>query len=293
MKKAIRFAAAVCLVSWAAFGIFYAACGGDIAGHKLAFSAFCTIYMLFPMLTAMALQKIDKEPFRSTGLLKFRPRWSWVAAIAIPLVVTLLATLVSGLMPGVRLEYNPEQMISMFSIDEATADTARAQFEMLSPAMMILATTFSGIMAGCTINALFAFGEEYGWRNYMAAALKDRSFLISTLVIGLVWGIWHAPIILMGHNYPQHPVAGVFMMIVVCFLLGFIELYLVRKTGSVFPAAICHGTFNAVCGACLYFVNGGNDLTIGCTGAAGFISLGIICAGIYFYDRYISKEHVI
>ena len=32
------------------------------------------------------------------------------------------------------------------------------------------------------------------------------------LIFGLIWGIWHAPFIFQGHNYPQYPVAGVFMM---------------------------------------------------------------------------------
>lgn len=293
MKKALRFAIVVCLVSWAASGIFYAACKGDIAGHKMAFTAFCTGYMLLPMLTAMVMQKLDKEPFSSTGLLNFKPRWSWLTAVVLPPVLVVLATFLSTLFPGVSLKYNPEQVISIFSVDDVTAASMREQFLKIPAGVMILVTLVSGAVAGCTINALLAFGEEYGWRNYMVSAMNGKSFFTAALTTGVVWGIWHAPIILMGHNYPQHPVAGVFMMTVFCLLLGFMELYMVKKTGSVVPAAIFHGSINAVCGASLYFVEGGNDLTVGCTGTAGFIAMAIICLGIVIYDRTVSKDRII
>ena len=36
------------------------------------------------------------------------------------------------------------------------------------------------------------------------------------LVTGVIWGIWHAPVILMGYNYPTQPVLGVLLMVVFC-----------------------------------------------------------------------------
>ena len=67
-------------------------------------------------------------------------------------------------------------------------------------AMMIVMVLFSGLIAGVTINAVAAFGEEYGWRNYLVGALRDVKFPKAALFIGVVWGIWHFPLILMGHN---------------------------------------------------------------------------------------------
>lgn len=285
MKKAIRFSVCVCLVSWLAYGIFHFVSGGDPKSNRILFTLFTTFYMLLPMLVAMLLQRIDREKFTSTGLLNFKFSWAWLWAPVIPIAVTALSILVSALFPGVSLHYGAEQMISQFSLDDATARTAIAQLEAFPPAVFIAMEIVSGIIAGCTINAVFAFGEEYGWRNYLNAALKGCGFWKKALFIGLVWGIWHMPLILQGHNYPQHPVLGVAMMCVVCVLLGTLELYLVEKTGSVIPAAVMHGTFNAVSGIALMLVLGGNDLLIGATGLAGFISMGLVILAVWLYDR--------
>lgn len=292
MKKASIFAVAVCLFSWAVFGLVQLLCGGDIQSNKLVCTAFESLYMLFPMLVAGALQLLKKEPFKSTGLLKFKISWTWLVALILPLLAVGVCTLLSALLPGVKLHYGAGQVIGQFGLDEATAATLEAQMASMPPALLIGSQVVSGLIAGCTINALFAFGEEYGWRNYMVSALRESGFWKKTLFIGLVWGIWHMPLILLGHNYPQHPVIGVGMMCIFCILLGAVELYLVLKSGSVFPAAIFHGTFNALCGLVLMLVEGGNDLTIGMTGLAGFVTLAMIIAALWVYDRYVSGEGI-
>lgn len=292
MKKAIMFAAAVCLFSWAMFGVFYALCDGDVKSNQILFTLFEMLYMCFPLIVALVLQKIGGEKPSSTGLLNFKLSWAWLVGMLVPVLAVPLCIFISGLMPGVHIEYGAEQLISQFGLDAEASATVASQFEAMSPVVLIFSGLLSGLIAGCTINALFAFGEEYGWRNYLVKALEGCGFWKKALFIGLVWGIWHAPLILQGHNYPQHPVAGVAMMCVFCILLGAVELYFVLKTKSVFPAAIIHGTFNAIAGFVLYFVQGGNDLTVGMTGAAGFISLVIVLAGIYIYDRYISGDRI-
>jgi len=65
-----------------------------------------------------------------------------------------------------------------------------------------------GLFAGDTLNALFGFGEEAGWRGYLLHEWKHMQFWKASLFIGLIWGIWHAPLILLGYNYPQHSPTG-------------------------------------------------------------------------------------
>jgi membrane protease YdiL (CAAX protease family) len=102
-----------------------------------------------------------------------------------------------------------------------------------------------GLFAGATVNALAAFGEELGWRGFLLAELKKRSFIRATLLIGFIWGFWHAPIILMGHNFPQHPQWGVLFMIIFCMLYTFLLIYISIKAKSVIAASVMHGSINA------------------------------------------------
>ena len=53
-------------------------------------------------------------------------------------------------------------------------------------------------------------------------------FLKTSVLTGFIWGVWHAPIILQGHNYPQHPVAGV------TGLAGFITLFIINACIFIF-----------------------------------------------------------
>lgn len=285
MKKAVVYSICVCLFSWALFGLVWLTVLKNQPSDGIGMQATKFIYMFFPMIVALLMQWGRKEKPSVTGLLNFKISWAWTAAVVIPFAALLLAVLISSLMPGARLHYGPEAIIAFSGLEGAGADAIRAQFSSIPPVAAIAGTLVSGIMAGCTINAVAAFGEEYGWRYYLVHALQGQNFWKAALLIGLVWGIWHAPLVLLGHNYPQHPVAGVGMMCMFCFLLGILELWLVLKTRSVFPAAMMHGTINAISGASMFLVQGGTDLTVGLSGLSGFIAVAIVIAILWLYDR--------
>ena len=153
-------------------------------------------------------------------------------------------------------------------------------------------TLLSGLFAGITINAVFAFAEEIAWRGFLMKEFKGKKFLSVVLWIGVIWGLWHAPIILNGHNYPQHPVVGVLMMVVFCILLTVMLMYFREKSGSVIVAAIMHGTFNAVAGVTAAVVTPANDLLYGAAGLAGMIVLLVVDVCLCLYDKYVSKENI-
>jgi hypothetical protein len=82
--------------------------------------------------------------------------------------------------------------------------------------------------------------------------------------------------ILMGHNYPQHPVVGVLIMTLFSFMLAPLFNLVRWKSRSVLAAAIFHGSFNALSGLAIMLIKGGNDLRIGVTGLAGMVVLVLI-----------------
>ena len=290
MKKAIKYSIILCVISWvyAAIMIF----GLDvknISENPMRYTICASLYMLLPMIVAIVMQKVDKEKLSSTGLLRFKIKWSWLVAWILPVVIVLLTIFLNTLLPG--CEFNTD-LSSMISMDQVTEEQKEMVSMLMTPAFMIITTVISGLFAGATINALFAFGEEYGWRNYLVSALKEKKFVCASIFIGIVWGIWHFPLILLGHNYPWHSVAGVFMMVVFCVLASFIEMYFVLKAKSVFPATIFHGTINAVAGLNVLLIKGGSDLINGATGLSGFIVMSIVIAVIYVFDKYVLKDNI-
>ena len=291
MKKAIRFSIIVCLFSWTMAAVAHWGFGMG-ADTPVGLMAFSTAYMFFPMLTALVLQAIDKEKFNHTGLVNFKIRGPWLVAWLLPVAMVFLCILVNGLMPGVELTYNAEQLINQYHIPEDQQELVREQMGQYPAWIMAVSVVLSGLLAGITINAIAAFGEEYGWRNYLVGALREVKFWKGALFIGVVWGIWHLPLILMGHNYPNEPQWGVLLMVVFCVLAGVLELYFVLKAKSMIVAAVLHGTINAVSGMTIYFTLGGNDFLNGMTGLSGFIAMGLTILCIWVYDRFISKETI-
>jgi len=131
-----------------------------------------------------------------------------------------------------------------------------------------------------------------GWRGFLLYQFRKMSFAKASVLIGSIWGIWHAPLILMGHNYPQHPYFGVLMMVILCLIITPIFMYFTIKAKSVIAAAIAHGTMNATVTISIIPVTGGNDLLVGMTGLAGMISMLVVIATIWIYDQYISKDRI-
>lgn len=253
-----------------------------LIGNPVATMALSSLAMMLPLLAVVVTQLIYKEPaLRGLGVSFKLNRWWFVGALLMP-VLAMAILAVSLLMPGAY--WNVESETVRMALDQMPAG--------MGPWGMIAITLVSGIFAGATINALFAFGEEIGWRGFLVKEFEGKNFMTLSLVSGVIWGFWHFPLILNGHNYPQHPVIGVFMMVLMCVALTPMFLYFRQKSGSVIVPAIMHGTFNAVVGVSNIFVAPANDLLIGGPGLAGIVVMLLFDLLLYLYDRYISMEHI-
>jgi membrane protease YdiL (CAAX protease family) len=90
------------------------------------------------------------------------------------------------------------------------------------------------------------FGEEYAWRGVLQSAWLGRGKRLATLLVGLVWGLWHTPVILSGvHTYPP-TFLGMLLMLIFFILWGLVQSYALFKTGSIWVAAFLHGLVNSV-----------------------------------------------
>lgn len=290
-RRILSFLGLTFLINWAIIGIFLAL-GGSYKGFSVYIIG--TIYMLIPGFVAFILQRLvyKENATNSLGISFKINRWFFVAWL-LPVIIAFCSLGVSLLFPGV--EYTPDMagMIERIgdSLSQEQLELMKSQIEN-SPINPIWITLIQGLIAGVTINAVFGFGEELGWRGFLLRELKIVGFWKSSVLIGFIWGIWHAPIILMGHNYPEHPVLGVFMMIIWCILLSPMFSYITIKAKSVIAASILHGTLNGTVGISFMLIKGGNDLTVGATGLAGFIVLILINLGIFLYDRCITNKPI-
>jgi membrane protease YdiL (CAAX protease family) len=148
------------------------------------------------------------------------------------------------------------------------------------------------LIAGTTVNAVAGFGEELGWRGFLVKELSFMGFWKSSALIGLIWGLWHAPLVLLGLNYPGHPELGVLVMMGWTVVITPAFSYIRLKAKSVIAAAIFHGTVNAVPGLALVLLTGGDELTVGITGLAGFVAFGVVNLALFIFDRFITGEPV-
>ncbi len=248
IKKSIIFIILVLIVSYiVGFSVIFLK--SRIVLPQNFFAIFPIIYMYIPIFIVLIVEKyIFHKSLKEFGTY-FKFNIYILLAIVIPIILIFLSLFSSLIFKDISLNLN------YFKPDYI--------------ALIIL----QGVIIGSTINALVALGEEFGWRGYLLKNLIHLGFYKSSLIIGFVWGIWHAPMVLLGLNYPDHEFLGIFMMVIFCILLTPIMVYLTLKSKSIITPSIFHGVLNAFGGLHWILLIGGNDLNIGITGFAGFIVL--------------------
>ncbi len=233
------------------------------------------VAMFVPTLANLLTRWITKEGF---GNMYLRPRFKghlkhYLLIYFGPTVLILLSGVVYFLIfPG---SFDPNFTV----IKQITASTG------IPATTYLIISILQMAIIGPIINIIPTLGEELGWRGYLLPKLRgffpDWAALIIT---GAIWGIWHIPVIVMGHNYGTgyagYPWLGILAMIVFCIVLGFIEGYASIKLQSAIPAAMIHSTVNAGAALPIYLATPGFNPVIGpaMTGFVGILPFTIIAA---------------
>lgn len=119
------------------------------------------------------------------------------------------------------------------------------------------------VLAATPLNAIAALGEELGWRGWLLPKLMPLGTLPAVLISGVIWGLWHAPVILLGYNYPGVPGwLALSCMTAMCVVLGAVLAWTRLRSGSVWPAALGHGAINAAASMHLLFGLAGEKLDL-------------------------------
>jgi membrane protease YdiL (CAAX protease family) len=94
------------------------------------------------------------------------------------------------------------------------------------------------------ILGVLVVGEELGWRGYLLPRLLKRySALTASLIVGVLWGLWHLSVFVtpaFPHSERSFPL---FLMSTTVYSVWFTWLYL-RTRGSVLLATLFHASLN-------------------------------------------------
>ena len=123
----------------------------------------------------------------------------------------------------------------------------------ISEASMLLVIIISAYTASITINALYAYGEEIGWRGFLQEGLINNTREIYSLILtGIIWGIWHIPaMILLGYNnvdLTNNISLNIFKIvtyIIFTVLLSISIGYMYQLTENILIPSSIHGSVNA------------------------------------------------
>jgi membrane protease YdiL (CAAX protease family) len=217
---------------------------------------------------AVVLLRGRKGVLLATGLRSpggFRSWWRWglLAFIGAPLLA-LAATALAAAVGVFHVD------LAGFSGYQAVLHASGGDRIPLSvPALVVLQLV--QIPTVGWLNVLPALAEEWGWRGWLLPALLPLGRWPAILAVGVVWGLWHAPLILLGYDYPLHrgPV-GLLLMVGFCVVTGSLLGWLRLRSGSVWPCAIGHGFVNAAAGMPVLFAVAGAPVDTATTGLLGW-----------------------
>ncbi len=110
----------------------------------------------------------------------------------------------------------------------------------ISPALIVILVGVQSVLVAPILALVIAFGEEYGWRGYLQSELLKMGRVRGVLLVGVIWGAWHWPLILMGFSYPGYPLFG--LLLTVLFTIGFAVVLgtAVLRSGSILCASYLH-----------------------------------------------------
>lgn len=270
LTKSAIFLALTFAISWSV------TIGGYYAGLREGVGALAVLVLTMagPAIAALVCTFGFEDGRRIDALgLRFRPNWWWLLAWVIPLTL-------AGLSVAFTVALSDRTLVDIgASAIAVVRERSPESLPQLQPLLPYLSTIMlaQAVVLGALINApILTFTEELGWRGYLHHLWRPAGFWRASLGTGFVWGVWHAPIILLyGLNYPDNRALGVALFIVFCMMLSTLLTLVRDRGGATWAAGIFHGTFNAVGGLTIVALSSPAFPWNGIVGIGGFIALAL------------------
>jgi len=231
--------------------------------------------MFAPAIAAFIVRRfITREGFATAGLRRGPWRPYLVVWIGVPLLIAGICalTLLFGL--G-RFDPTLEQLFARIR-EMAHGQPIPA---LPSPPVFAAILLAQALTLGVLVASVFTFGEEFGWTGYLLVQLLPLGRWRAALIYGALWGLWHAPVIAGGYNYPGYPVIGAAMMCCLTIAFALTQTALRLRSDSVLLTSFFHASINTQgLGILSMLVAGVSPVFGGVTGVVGivtFLALGV------------------
>ncbi|MFD7520611.1 CPBP family glutamic-type intramembrane protease [Paenibacillus chitinolyticus] len=153
------------------------------------------------------------------------------------------------------------------------------------PIVIFLGLLLAHMVVGTIAGLIGSVGEELGWRGYMLPRLIDARVPYPMLTSGIIWGLWHLPLMLAGNYYSGPYLAlSAFLFMISVTSFGYIIGRLRLTTGSIWPAFFLHASWNAVIQNVFDLFSKGENVLLW-TGESGILVALALLAAAWIISR--------
>ncbi len=258
-----------------------------------------------PALANIATRLITREGWRRTWLWpNFRGGWLfYLAAIFLPFLATVVGMAIFYLIFPGTFDPNLGGVRKLYTAYSVATET--------NPWMALLFITSLASIRWLLQNGLASIGEEFGWRAYLLPKLMERftggepapgSSLYAvaarkaSLLIGLIWGVWHFPLIVMGMSADPtmtlvRALAFLGLYVISVCTMSVLLCWVTLRSGSVWPASIGHGFINGTSALPGLLQKGTTNSLLGpglpgLIGMLGYLALALV---LLFHNRALAE----
>ena len=270
---------------------------GGLKANATTLVLLAVVYMGAPTYAHLLTRLVTREGWQGLYLRPNfkRGRLYWLICWFAPALFTFLGMAVFfGLFP----QYFDPSLTAARTLLENLASTGETQ-PAIEPWVIVAGQTLAGILIAPILNSIPTLGEEFGWRAYLQPKLMPLGGRKTMVWMGIIWGLWHAPLIAMGHNYgmqyPGAPWSGILATVWIMFILGTFIGWAVLRAGSVWPAVIGHGAFNGIAGIYVFFTQSTPNTLLGpsMAGLIGSWALAVVALIIFLKHDALSANTTI
>lgn len=274
-------------IAWTVDLVIYLTGGlSDLGVGSLAW-ILLVVSMAAPSLAHILTRLVTGEGWRDLYLRpRFREGWRlWaVAWVGTPVLILIGTGLFFALFP----QYLDSDLSSVQALLNQSAQSTGSPLP-IGPATFVLIQIVQAILLAPVVNGVATFGEEFGWRAYLLPRLLPLGGRKAVFLLGIVWGVWHWPVIAMGYNYgsgyPGAPWTGMLAMAWFTIIASVFLAWLTLRAGSVWPAVIAHASLNGLAAIGPLLAQGQPNLLLGPTAVGVVGSLPFAALALWLLWR--------